>query len=173
MEALFVHGIDREIWTAEQAWIVECAYLDDDGRESWRTRYDMGAAFGAELASYRPLEIAADELFGRSLSIGESCYRHRNENVGRTTRDVLAFPAMALGFHHGFAFSDIAQRAAIATTFELHKILVLEPGILVGIFSFQSGVRFAPGRFSLQTRISSPVGEAVIPKPLKWWTTAA
>jgi hypothetical protein len=66
-----------------------------------------GAAFGAELASDRLFKIAATELFGRSLSIGESCYRHRNENVGRSTRDVLAFPAMTLGFQDGFAISDI------------------------------------------------------------------
>src|SRR3984893_5594616 len=127
VETLLVHRINREVRAAEQARIVESANLDDDGRESWRTRYDMGAAFGAELASDRPFEITAHELFGRSLGIGESCYRHRNENVGRSTRDVLAFPAMALGFHHGFAFSDIAQRTAIATAFELHGILLLEP----------------------------------------------
>ena len=130
MEALLVHGIDREIWTAEQAWIIECANLDDEGRESRRTGYDMGAAVGAEFASDRPFEIAAAKLFGRSLSVGESCYRHRNENVGRSTRDVLAFPAMALRFHHGFAFSGITQRTAIATAFEFHKILRLSPRIL-------------------------------------------
>jgi hypothetical protein len=107
VKALLVHGIDRQIWP-EQTWIVERANLDDDGRESWGTRYDMGAALGAELASDRPLEIAADKLFGGSLGIRESCYRHRNENVGRSARYVLAFAAMALGFHHGFAFSDTA-----------------------------------------------------------------
>jgi hypothetical protein len=127
VEALLVHGIDRQIWTAEQAWIVEGANLDDDGRESGWTRYDMSAAFGSELASDRPFEIAASELFWCSLCIGKSCYRHRNENVGRSTRDVLAFPAMALGFHRGFAFGDIAQLTAIATAFELHKILLLVP----------------------------------------------
>ena len=127
---MLVHGIDREIWTAEQAWIVECANLDDDGRESRRTGYDMGAAVGAEFASDRPFEIAAGELFRRSLSIGECRDWHRNENVGRSTRDVLAFPAMALSFHHGFAFSDITQRTAIATAFELHKILPLNQRIL-------------------------------------------
>ena len=108
----------------------------------------MGAAFGAELASNRLFEIAAAELFGRSLGVGEPCYRHRNENVRRSTRDVLAFPAMALGLHRGFAFSDIAQRTAIATALELHKILLLEP--------INPDVRFAEALFSLQPRVFEP-----------------
>jgi hypothetical protein len=55
------------------------------------------------------------------------------KTFGGSTRDVLAFPAMALGFHHGFAFSDKTQCTAIATALESHKILLLEPGILTGI----------------------------------------
>jgi len=127
MEALFVDGIDRHLRAAKHSRIVERADLDHDGWESLRQGRDVGAAFRAELARDRPFEIGASELLGRSLGVGESCFWHRHEHIRRSASDVLAFPAMALGFHHGVTFSDVAQRMTITTAFQFHKILQFYP----------------------------------------------
>jgi len=121
MEALFIDSINRHIRATEQACVVERANFNNYGRKSLRSRCGMGAAFRAELSGYRPRKVTASELLGRPLGISESGYRHSHEYIRRSARDVLTFAAMALSFHHWLTLSDVAQRAAITTTFQLHR----------------------------------------------------
>ena len=81
MERLLVDRVDRHLRAAEQRGIVERADLHDDGREL-RTRRQMGAAFGAELARDRLFEVGARELLGSALGVAEARQRHTMNMLG-------------------------------------------------------------------------------------------
>jgi hypothetical protein len=138
MEALFIDSINRHVRAAEKAHIVERADLYNYGRKSLRPRGRVSAAFSAELSSDRLWEVTARERLGRSLGVGESGYRHCHEYIRRTARDVLTFPAMALTFHRGLALGNVAQCAAITTTFQLHR----NPPARTGHFSCSGAILF-------------------------------
>jgi len=127
MVGLLVDSINRHLRTAKQAWIVERPDLNNNGGKSLRQGRDVSAAFSAKLARDRPFEISSRELLRRTLSVLESGFRHRDEDVRRSASDVLAFAAMALGFHHRVSLGDVAQRFTIATAFEFHGVLPLGP----------------------------------------------
>src|SRR5580693_2157423 len=99
MERLLVDGVDRDLRAAEQRGIVERADLDDHHAGHPRSGDHVGAAFGAEFARYRLFQIAAAELFRRSLGIFEAIAGQQHEHVGRAAGDILAFAAMALRLH--------------------------------------------------------------------------
>src|ERR1019366_5671727 len=126
MEALFIDGKDGHLGVAEQLRVVEGANLNDDRWKSRRTCYHMGAAVRAKLARDGPFDVAAGELLAGALGVTETHYGHRNKHIGRAARDVLAFAAMALGFHHRLTLRHVAQSATIATAFQFHKTL---PGL--------------------------------------------
>src|SRR5262245_13667491 len=121
VEWLLVAGEDGHHRRAELPGIVERAGLEDEGGKSGPARADMGAAIGAEFARDRRFEIAARIGLWLAAGVAEAIGRHQHEHVGGTAGDVLAFAAMALALHEGFAFGLISQRAAIASAFEFHE----------------------------------------------------
>jgi hypothetical protein len=68
----------------------------------------MGAAIWAKLAREGPLQVGSGEMLAVALSLEESRYRHRNNHIGRASRDVLALAAMALGFHYRLTFRHVS-----------------------------------------------------------------
>src|SRR6185437_10715883 len=124
VEGLLVDREDRHL-RRELLRIVERADLHHD---DWTARWlggEVGAAVGAELARHRPLEVAAREGLGRALGVLVAGGRHDDERVGRAAGDVLAFAAVALRLQHRLALGDVADVAAIASTFQLHLVLLL------------------------------------------------
>src|SRR5690242_10346126 len=117
----------------------------------------MRAAFGTELARHRPLQIAALELLRRALGVFETGNRHRDKHVGRAAGDVLALAAVALCLHHRIAFRRVAQRAAIASTFELHRLSPISPvSSLTPRPDGGNGLRQSDDRLTLRPWLRNP-----------------
>ena len=89
---------------------------------AWAARQDVRAAFGAELARHRVFKVAPLEMLRRTLGVAEAVGRHQHEYVRRAAGNVLAIAAVALCLQRRIAFGDVAQRAAIASAFELHSV---------------------------------------------------
>src|SRR6185436_4217655 len=99
MEALLVDGEDHHLWCAEQARIVEGADLQQHGtRHRRRSRQDVRAAVGTELARHRFGEVGPAERLGRALDVREATFAHPHDDVRVSARDVLAFSTVALPF---------------------------------------------------------------------------
>src|SRR5262245_1785559 len=96
MERLLVDRVDRHLRRAEHARIIERPDFQDHGRQSWPPRNEMRAAFGAEFARDRLVEVAALELLRRALGVAKAIARHEQEHIWRAAADVLALAAVAL-----------------------------------------------------------------------------
>src|SRR5690242_2339792 len=123
VEGLFVDGVDRHLCRSEQAGIIEGPDLYDHGGKSLWPRREVRSAFGAEFAGHRPFKVAPPELLGRVLGVLEACNRHGDEEVWRTTGDVLALATMTLRLHHRLALGEVAHLAAIAPARKFHGAL--------------------------------------------------
>ena len=126
MERLLVDREDRHPGPLEQRRIIQRPDLQDNKIRQIRPFCEsMRSAFAAELSRHRHLQVIAPKPFRPSRQISESGLRHEHEEIGRTSRYVLALPAMALRFQHGFAFGLIAQRPAITPTLEFQSTFLL------------------------------------------------
>jgi len=65
MEGLFVDGIDRHLRRAKQTRVIKRADFQDNQRQPWSSRCQMGPAFATKFARHGAFEIGTRE-FARS-----------------------------------------------------------------------------------------------------------
>src|SRR6516164_2891478 len=116
VKRLLVTGVDRQL-RREFCGIIERADLDHDHRRTRPGRH-MRTAFGTKFPRHGPFEVAAGKLLGRTLRVSEAISWYGEEHVGRATRDVLAFAAVALRLHDRLTLGRIAHRPAITSAFQ-------------------------------------------------------
>jgi hypothetical protein len=122
VEALLVDGEDHHLRSTEDAGIIECADFDEhDVGQAGCPGHQVRAALTAELARHGIGKIAAAEGLGRTLDVGKARFGHADDDIGVSTRDVLAFSTMALALELNFARRLVTNRTAIAPAVDLHK----------------------------------------------------
>lgn len=120
MEVLSIYGVNRHVRHTVQGWVVQRSNLDDHGIKKLWSCHQMRAAVGAKLAGHGVFDIGALELLWRTLRILECADGHRNENVWRSSGEILTFAAVTLRLHQGLTLGHVSHRATITTAFESH-----------------------------------------------------
>src|SRR6516162_8414934 len=121
MEGLFVDGIDRHLRRAKQTRVIKRADFQDNQRQPWSSRCQMGPAFATKFARHGAFEIGTREFTRFAARVTKAQRLHEHEHVRRAAADILAFAAMALRLQARLALCHVANFTAIASAFEFHS----------------------------------------------------